>query len=116
MRLIRNKKAADAILLYDIMGQEIIKGQTFLDEDAKATHTFAYDLLNLQFYNPGKYSGVSDSATLLSKDKQNLIGFGNRITTGGANLVVFRLLLKQLNTQATILINTLKKEYDLELD
>jgi len=113
MRLLRKKAAVDMIILYDGSGKEVLFRQEISGIMNKECINVAFELMNFNYYNPGTYRGISQSAELLSHDRVKLIHFGNRITTYGASLTVYGQCLQRMNDDGIKLISTLRKEYHL---
>ena len=74
----------------------------------------AFELFNFQNYNPGSYSQIAPSPKLLTHDKVKLVAFGNRISMYASVVTFYNEHLQESYEHAVTLINTLRKEYDIE--
>ena len=113
MRLIRNKAAADIIIFYDEVEEEVKFQQENVDKLAYDYITASYELFNFKYFNPGAYVGVSPDAKLLSHDNIKLTEFGNRLVNYGGTFTNCNFKLEKMKENAVKLITTLRKEYHL---
>jgi hypothetical protein len=114
MRLIRKKGAVDRIIKYDDAGKKIKEQQEFYEMSQFELGKLAFELFNFKNYNLGKYNEPAADPKLLNNDKSKLIVFGNKVVFYGAVVIFYNERLKQMDKDAEILINTLRKEYHVE--
>ncbi len=114
MRLIRRKNAVDKIIIYDDAGKKLKKQEEFYEMYQSEVGRQAFELLNFSYYNPGQYSGIAASPKLLNNDKNKLIVLGNLVTVYDGILIYYNMRLQAMDKDAIALINTLKKEYEIE--
>jgi hypothetical protein len=114
MRLIRKKSAVDRITIYDDAGKKIKDQQEFYELLQYELGKHAFELFNFKNYSSDKYSALTTSPKLLNNDKVKLIVFGNMVVVYGEILGYYNKRLQQMDEDAVSLINTLRKEYDIE--
>lgn len=114
MRLIRKKNAVDKIIIYDDAGKKLKEQQEFYELYQNELGKHAFELLNFRYYDPGKNTGLAVSPKLLNNDKVKLIVFGNLVSVYDGILIYYNMRLQQMDKDAVNLINTLRKEYDIE--
>lgn len=122
MRLIKSKAAVDSIIVYDDMAKKLSDQQAYYERYQNESIQIAFKLLNFQQYLVGLNGRLAktpdhiDAPTLLSKDKLRLIEFGNSITIYKGVVGFYVVRLKEMNDHAMSLINTLKREYQVEAE
>jgi hypothetical protein len=112
MRLIRNKSAADKIIIYDGAGKKLKDQQVFYDMFQNEVGRHAFELFNFKYYAPDKYKAASPK--LLNNDKAKLIVFGNLVSVYRGVLTYYNYCLQEMDKDAVTLINTLRKEYHVK--
>lgn len=114
MRLIRKKTAVDRIIKYDDAGKKIKEQQGFYELSQFELGKYAFELFNFNNYNLGQFIKPAASLKLLNNDQSKLVVFGNKVVFYGAVVSFYNERLKQMDKDAEVLINTLRKEYDIE--
>lgn len=117
MRLLRKKRAVDAIVQYDNMGKNLIDQQAFYEFYQNGAIEHSFKLLNYKEFGFTSQETKTRSwqmARLLLHDSQNMVEFGNRVTTymGVVNFYIVR--LQEMQKQSGSLIKTLEKEYQIQ--
>lgn len=121
MRLIRNRKAANEITLYDAMAKKLIDQQTFYEQYQNNSIDLGSKLFNYQIYGIGRTSQkikktpVSpEDIKLISDDKDVLIEFGNAVILYEGMVEYYSAILIETKDKAKQLIRTLQKEYNIK--
>src|SRR5262249_10837534 len=121
MRLIRNKKAADSIILYDDCSKKLVDQQIYYEKYLNAFGEQGTKLLNWKYYqidpNTLLFKGNADSLTsarILSNDKMKIIELGNIAVLYQLVVTFYITRLQEANDHAVNLIRTLKNEYDIK--
>ena len=120
MRLIRNKIAADSITLYDNRIKKIKSFEGVYGDVIVSSYQLSLKLFNRFYYrtdtinSAASPAGGSFNIALVNNDKKMIIEYGNTVTILKNVLTNYVFLLKQTRSQASNLIQTLKKEYHLE--
>ena len=117
MRLIRKKRASDAIIAYDQKGKMLVNQQAYyemyLTEATKASLQ-TLNFLSLWGTNNNKIYNNYDSVQLITTDKIKLKELGNSVLIFGGVIQQYINRLYEMEKQAVELIKTLKKEYHLK--
>lgn len=121
MRLIRNKIAADTIVLYDGMSKKLTDQQAYYELYQNNSINLAGKIFNFQKFGLGTVpppaedaANVQDHFRLISSDKALLAEFGNTVLMYEGVVQHYNDLLTESRGHAQSLIVTLKKEYDIE--
>ncbi len=121
MRLIRNKKAVDKIILYDDMTKKLADQQAYYELYQNKSIDIGAQIMNFKNLGMRKSGlqpnnlGLADTAKkLINRDKLKLIEFGNTAQTYQGVVSFYVIRLKETNERAIQLIQTLEKEYHLE--
>jgi hypothetical protein len=120
MRLIRIKSAVDSIILYDDAAKKLIDQQAYYELYQNKSVDIAVQIFDFQYFNfrnrKTKFanSKTYGNAKLLSRDKMKLMELGNvvHLYDGVVNFYIIR--LQEMNDHAVNLINTLRKDYQIE--
>lgn len=117
--LIRNAKAKDVILTYYLQGEKLKdQEQFYLDYQNKAVNA-TINIFNISFLRSVVQREESHDArdfnlTLIQKDKKTMTIFANKVLAFQGMVDYYTILLKAMDRQADLLINFLRKEYDLK--
>ena len=120
MRLIRNKIAADSITLYDNRIKKIKSFEGIYADVNANSYYLSLKLFNKFYYRTDTTNSAISPAdgsfniALLNNDKKMIIEYGNMVESLKKVLIEYVFLLKQTGSQASNLIQTLKKEYHLK--
>jgi len=121
MRLIKNKTAVDAIILYDDKTKKLADQQVYYELYQNNSIDLGVQLFNFQKFGfgvsasqAGQIEAKNDYFSLINNDKSKLIEFGNIILVYEGVVIYYSMLLQELNSTANEVINTLEKEYNLE--
>jgi hypothetical protein len=120
MRLIRIKSAVDSIIIYDDAAKKLIDQQAYYELYQNKSVEIAIQIFDFQYFNfrnsrtgyPN--SKTYDKAKLITHDKMKLMELGNlvHLYQGVVNFYITR--LHEMNDHAVHLINTLKRDYQIE--
>jgi hypothetical protein len=116
MRLIRNKKAAASINAYDSRGKRVINQQGYYEEyltQVTAASAELFDFTEL-YKERNRSSARFDSAKLVNPDQAKLLALANRSMMFKGVLQMYVIRLEEMEKEAVNLMQTLRKEYDLE--
>lgn len=118
LRLIRNKTAADNITLYDNSINEVLTQEgaysEFMKEQIKAAQLlFNFKYFQQRFSKVKPETGPVVSISLLTKDAEDLIKYGNKIFMMRGIVLKYIAQLKLMEIRAAGLIKMLKAEYRL---
>jgi hypothetical protein len=116
MRLIRNKKAAASINAYDSRGKRVINQQGYYEEYLTQVTAASSALLNFTELHKERYrsSARFDSAKLIYPDQKKLLALANKSIMFKGVLQMYVVRLEEMEKEAVNLMQTLRKEYDLE--
>jgi len=120
MRLIRNKIAADSITLYDNRIKKIKSYEGIYGDVNANSFYLSLKLFNRFYYRTETTNSAispadgSTNIALVNNDRKMIIEYGNTVESLKKVLTGYVVLLKQTRSQACNLIQTLKKEYNLE--
>ena len=109
MRLIRKKTAVDRIIKYDDAGKKLKEQQGFYELSQFELGKYAFELFNFNNYNLGQFIKPAASLKLLNNDQSKLVVFGNKVVFYGAVVSFYNERLKQIDKDAEVLINILRK-------
>ena len=115
MRLIKKKAAVDSIILYDDAAKKLADQQAYYERYQNETVGLGLQMFNFQFFRFGAISSkmkVTD-AILLSQDKTKLIQFANSIAIYAAVVSFYNVRLREMDSHAISLMQTLKKGISL---
>jgi hypothetical protein len=116
MRLIRNKKAAASINAYDSRGKRVINQQSYYEEylmQVTAASAKLFDFTELH-KERNRRSARFDSAKLVNPDQDKLLALANSSIMFKGVLQMYVIRLEEMEKEAVNLMQTLRKEYDLE--
>ena len=117
MRLIRNKRAAENIIAYDNSGKRLINQQTYYETYLNDVTNSSAQLMNflvLWGQNRDEMYKKYDSAKLINSDHLKLMEMGNKSVIFRGILLQYINRLIEMEKESVVLINTLKKEYNLK--
>lgn len=114
MRLIRNKNAVDRIIKYDDAGKKLKEQQVFYEMSQYELAKSAFEHFNFEYFNLGKYSEHIVACKLLNNDKAKLNVFANKVVFHRGLVSFYNQRLEEMDKDAVTLINTLRKEYEIE--
>jgi hypothetical protein len=113
MRLIRQEKAVDSIIVYDNFLKMLNDQEVNYEKYLNGIVSYGFDLINYHLMF-GSANKNYTSARLLDTDKKKIIHFGNEIYVFGGVVKVYIARLREAKQLASDLISTLKTEYKLE--
>lgn len=113
MRLIRKKTAIDEIMRYDDAAKKSDEQKGYYSDYQKELGNSAFELFNFQYFQSDSLL-IADAAQLISHDRAKLIAFANRVRLYGGIVSYYIVRLQEMDKNAISLINTLRKEYDME--
>lgn len=114
MRLIRNKKAIEHIIAYDVMGKDISEQQRLMESVLLDIVNDSYGLFNFKYYMGNGFRAVAKDPVLLTEDNKKLIAFGSRIATYYGALLNQIDLMEKMKKSGQALQATLKKSYKIQ--
>ena len=116
MRLIRNKKATETIIAYDNSGKRLINQQAYYETYLNDVTNSSAQLMNfLVLWGHSRNEMHSyDTAKLINPDHLKLMEMGNKSMIFRGILLQYINRLKELEQESVLLINTLKKEYNMK--
>jgi hypothetical protein len=117
MRLLRKKPAAEAIVQYDDMAKNLIDQQAFYELYQNGAIEQSVKLFNYNdfvFNAAKKGEGISKNVRLLHHEPLTLIEFGNRVKLYMGIVRFYNVRLQEMQRQSSILIKTLKGEYEVK--
>jgi hypothetical protein len=117
MRLIRNKKAVDKIILYDDMTKKLADQQAYYELYQNKSIQIGAQIMNFQnlgMRKSGLQINTEKPKKLINRDNLKLIEFGNTVQQYQGVVSFYVVRLKEMNERAIQLIETLQKEYHLE--
>lgn len=116
MRLIRNEKASKNIIDYDNSGKRLVNQQTYYEMYLTNLTTNASQLINISnfFKRSHKTEGGNNTVKYINPDKLKMMEYGNNAIMYRGVFQQYVNRLQEMDQQAIILINTLKKEYGIE--
>jgi hypothetical protein len=116
MRLIRNKKAVEAIVAYDNSGKNVVNQQAYYEHYLTALTEATNRLMNfsvlLNFKNPSATDQYKE-AKLLNPTPEKMQEMGNMSIMFQGVMLQYVVRLRQMEKEAVNLMATLKKEYHL---
>ena len=118
MRLIKSKEAINEIIRYDSKLKKIANQQIYYENYQNKEIDIGTKVFNLQklitaIRNP-KNNLTSEDFELITEDKSALKELGNSVAMYEGIIEYYVVLLKQLDEQGEVLIQTLESEYKLE--
>jgi len=115
MRLIRKKNAAVIINGYDNCGKRLINQQTYYEMYLTAVSQSSAKMMNfLEFWGNKDLQVGFASAKLLSPDKTKMLELENNAILFKGVMMQYVNRLQEMEQEAVKVINTLKKEYDIQ--
>ena len=121
MRLIRNKTAADMFVLYNDKAKKLAGQQLYYERYQNQSIDFATQLFNFERYGVDvPPTGLTDFQDLnnyfgiIDNDKKKLMQFSNIVFVYIGVVKYYTVLLKEMHEEADKLIQTLKREYQLQ--
>lgn len=122
MRLIRNRKSANQIILYDGMTKKLSDQQAFYELYQNNSINIGVKLFNFQKFGISDISKrilenqLNDNTEikLIQNDPKLLMEFGNIIMVYNGVVNYYNHILRETRSKAEELIKTLKKEYHLK--
>lgn len=122
MRLIKNKKAIDEIIRYDLAEKQLEDQQKYYENYQNKAIASGMKIFNHQLYEEAKsyyekgeknpFSKIN--LTLLSDDDKELKEFGNHSNMYSGIVEYYKMLLENVDARADTLINVLEEEYKLK--
>jgi hypothetical protein len=119
MSLIRKKPAIDRIIQYDDFSKKLIDQQTWYEDALTSLLEPSTRIFNQKYY-PSLKSELPwlpyshDSLKLITTEKLKLIEFGNHVLLYRSIVMFYIIRLEEGEQNAVELINTLRKEYNVE--
>ncbi|HEY4324774.1 MAG TPA: hypothetical protein VGN20_12335 [Mucilaginibacter sp.] len=119
MRLIKRKIVADSIITYDDFSKKLIDQQNYYERYLNEAAEMGFKVFNWKYFNASHAGSTGrgyqfTSAKLLTTDKLVLIELANKEAAYAGVVAFYVTRLKEANRHAVNLINTLKKQYNLE--
>lgn len=115
MRLIRSKKAVDAILLYDLKDKKLKNQQKYYENYHNNSINLGLKIFNHHKIKKGdSLTKITKDIRLLNKDKMLLNEFGNTIIMYRGIVNYYKMLLTDMDKQVDTLVVGLSKEYKLK--
>jgi len=116
MRLIRNKKAVDHIVLYDNYTQKLANQQFYYERYQNSAIDTGVKLFNFQLFRFPNYGKEKRNKPfkLITRDKIKLQEFGNIISIYSGVAKYYGNILEEMDGQADSLIMTLRTEYKVK--
>jgi hypothetical protein len=117
MRLIKSKKAINAIIRYDSKAKQIDQQQVYYSNYHQRAIDLGTKLFNIH-YILSKMKGKNNRYTLedlrlISNDAQQLKEFGNTTTMYQGIVESYKMLVEQMDKEALTLKETLEQAYEL---
>lgn len=118
MRLIRNKKAIDAILKYDDMAKKILNQQGYYERSGTKAIDLGCPIFNFKRIfeinsKTSHFKGGDASVKLLTTDKMKIAEFGNSISVYQGIVHFYTVRLQEMEKQSVELMKILREEYHL---
>lgn len=117
MRLIQNKRAVESIIAYDNSGKNVVNQQAYYEHYLTSLTEASNRLMNfsvlLNFKQPLAISQYSN-AKILNATPEKLQEMGNMSMMFQGVMMQYVVRLNEMEKQAIVLINTLKKEYHIK--
>ena len=118
LRLIRNKKAVDAISAYyseeRAAAEQFTTYRKYFDQYHETAFTiFDYSQIDTLFFNRAKILNAGKRFMLITSDRTKLKILFNKLYALGVIIKSYRNYLNELVSLATLTITSLKREYDL---
>jgi hypothetical protein len=121
MRLIENPVAVNSIIYYDEVTKKMVNQQVYYERHLNALIDASEQLFNFKCFplNHATLTWESDpvvlsSAALISHDKNAIITLGNKAKIYQGIVMFYLVRLEEVRRYAADLINSLKREYDIE--
>ena len=118
MRLIKSKKAINEIIRYDSKAKEISNQQLYYENYQNKAIDVATKVFNIQklletIRTNSSFSNTKDFE-LINDDELKLKEFGNSVAMYKGIIKYYITLLKEMNKQGEVLLQTLNNEYKLD--
>jgi hypothetical protein len=116
MRLIRNELAAKTIIDYDNSGKRLVNQQTYYENYLTKLTTAASQLINIGSFFKRNHKPLIGNSTVkfIVPDPVKMMEYGNSAVMYRGVFQQYVNRLQEMDTEAALLIATLKKEYEIE--